>query len=177
MSALSQYIELFDSHRAIIESKSAQVLNDHRQVARESLEGKSLPQKGEEGYEKISVEDMFAPDYGVNINRVNIPVDVSLSFKCDVPNMSTIMAFVVNDSFVPSSTLHNKMPEGVIIDSLAKIAAENHKPDVLVKMPFDAYGEIADYAKAEEISQRGRELMKAALDRYEQISPLGRNDI
>ena len=61
--------------------------------------------------------------------------------------------------------------------ALAKIAAENHKPDVLVKMPFDAYGEIADYAKAEEISQRGRELMKAALDKYEQISPLGRNDI
>lgn len=50
---------------------------------------------------------------------------------------------------------------------LAKIAAERHKPDVLVKMPFDAYGEISDYAKAEEISQRGRELMKAALDKYE----------
>ena len=50
---------------------------------------------------------------------------------------------------------------------LAKIAAERYKPDVLVKMPFDAYGEISDYAKAEEISQRGRELMKAALDKYE----------
>lgn len=61
--------------------------------------------------------------------------------------------------------------------ALAKIAAQNHKPDVLVKMPFDAYGEIADYAKAEEISRRGRELMKAALDKYEQIPPLGRNDI
>ena len=37
----------------------------------------------------------------------------------------------------------------------------------MVKMPFDEYGEISDYAKAEEISQRGRELMKAALDKYE----------
>jgi hypothetical protein len=61
--------------------------------------------------------------------------------------------------------------------ALAKIAAEKHKPDVLVKMPFDAYGEIADYAKAEEISQRGRELMKAALDKYEQSLPLGINEI
>ena len=110
MSALSQYIELFDTHRATIEGKSAQPLNACRQAARQSLEGKSLPTKGTEGYEKTSLEDMFAPDFGVNINRVNIPVDVSLSFKCDVPNMSTIMAFVVNDSFVPSSTLHNKMP-------------------------------------------------------------------
>ena len=61
--------------------------------------------------------------------------------------------------------------------ALAKIAAEKHKPDVLVKMPFDAYGEIADYAKAEEISQRGRELMKAALDKYEQSLPLGMKEI
>lgn len=125
MSALSQYIELFDSHRATIEAKSAEVMNLCRQDARNRLEGKRLPQKGTEGYEKTSIEDMFAPDFGVNINRVNIPVDVSLSFKCDVPNMSTIMAFVVNDSFVPSSTLHNKMPQGVIIDSLAKVATEN----------------------------------------------------
>ena len=50
---------------------------------------------------------------------------------------------------------------------LAKIATERYNPDVLVKMPFDAYGEISDYARAEEISQRGRELMKAALDKFE----------
>ena len=53
--------------------------------------------------------------------------------------------------------------------ALAKIAAERYAPDVLVKMPFDAYGEITDYARAEEISQRGRELMKEALDKYEKI--------
>ena len=42
-----------------------------------------------------------------------------------------------------------------------------NKPDVLVKMPFDAYGEISDYAKASEIAEIGRELMKKALDNYE----------
>ena len=50
---------------------------------------------------------------------------------------------------------------------LAKLAADIHKPDILVKMPFDAYDEIADYAQAREISEAGRELMKEALDRYE----------
>ena len=125
MSALSQYIELYDSHLEVIEGKSSEVLNSHRREARKLLEGKSLPHKGEEGYEKTSIEEMFAPDFGVNINRVNIPVDVSLSFKCDVPNMSTIMAFVVNDTFAPSSTLHNKMPQGVIVDSLARASQEH----------------------------------------------------
>ncbi len=51
--------------------------------------------------------------------------------------------------------------------SLAKVAAERFSPDVLVKMPFDAYGEIGDYAKAREISEAGRELMAEALDKYE----------
>ena len=52
MSALSQYIEIFDSHRATIEAKSAEVMNLCRQDARNRLEGKRLPQKGTEGYEK-----------------------------------------------------------------------------------------------------------------------------
>ena len=39
------------------------------------------------------------------------------------------------------------------------------KPDILVKMPFDSYGEISDYAKAREISDRGYQLMCEALER------------
>lgn len=44
---------------------------------------------------------------------------------------------------------------------------ESITPDLLVRMPFDAYGDIADYAKAAEISQLGRQLMAQALDKYE----------
>ena len=43
-----------------------------------------------------------------------------------------------------------------------------YRPDIVVKMPFDAYGEIADYAKAREISEIGRRLMSEALDKYEE---------
>ena len=41
-------------------------------------------------------------------------------------------------------------------------------PDILVSMPFDAFGAISDYARAEEICEAGRKLMKEALDEYEQ---------
>ena len=51
--------------------------------------------------------------------------------------------------------------------ALAKASAERYNPDILVKMPFDAFDQISDYARAREISQAGRELMKTALDRYE----------
>lgn len=43
-----------------------------------------------------------------------------------------------------------------------------HRPDVVARMPFDAYGDLADYAKAEEIAELGRSLMAEALDRFEE---------
>lgn len=49
----------------------------------------------------------------------------------------------------------------------SEMSIEMYRPDIVVKMPFDAYGEIADYAKAREISEIGRQLMRDALDRYE----------
>jgi|GEM_PF-3656504 len=48
-----------------------------------------------------------------------------------------------------------------------KVAIERFRPDIVVNMPFDSYGQIADYAKAEEISEAGRVLMAEALDKYE----------
>lgn len=41
------------------------------------------------------------------------------------------------------------------------------RPDILVQMPFDAYGDLSDYALAKEITEKGRELMTQALDEYE----------
>ena len=49
----------------------------------------------------------------------------------------------------------------------SRLMVELCKPDILVQMPFDAYGDISDYALAEEIISKGRELMSKALDDYE----------
>ena len=49
----------------------------------------------------------------------------------------------------------------------SRLMVELCKPDILVQMPFDAYGDISDYALAEEIVSKGRELMSKALDDYE----------
>ena len=49
----------------------------------------------------------------------------------------------------------------------SRLMIELCKPDILVQMPFDAYGDISDYALAEEIIARGRELMTQAMDDYE----------
>lgn len=51
--------------------------------------------------------------------------------------------------------------------TIARQAIQLYRPDVLVKMNFDSYGPIPDYAKGEEIAAKGRDLMAAALDEYE----------
>ena len=50
----------------------------------------------------------------------------------------------------------------------SRLMVELCKPDILVQMPFDTYGDISDYALAEEIIAKGREMMAAALDKYEE---------
>lgn len=49
----------------------------------------------------------------------------------------------------------------------SRLMVELCKPDILVQMPFDAYGDISDYALAKEIIEKGRVLMEEALNSYE----------
>lgn len=130
-NSLTQYISLFEENRDLICGNSAPALNAPRSEALDIVRSSRLPDKNTEGFEKTSIEDMFAPDYGVNISRVNIPVDVAASFRCDVPSLSTLLAFVINDSFHPTSKLESKLPEGVIFGSLKRIAEE--KPSLIEK--------------------------------------------
>ena len=123
-NALTQYIKLFEENRDTICSHSAGKLNAVRDEALGRLRDARLPDKNCEGFEKTSIEEMFAPDYGVNISRVNIPVDIAASFKCDVPALSTLLGLVINDAFVPTSQLENKLPEGVFFGSLRRAAEE-----------------------------------------------------
>ncbi len=142
-NAIDQYLDLYHDHREAIDAHSAGALNAMRVLAADALEHAwRLPEHGEEGYEKTSLNDMFAPDFGVNINRVNMPVDVGASFRCGVPNLSTLLAVVVNDRFVPTSTLLKNLPAGLTVCSLADAARE--MPSLVEKY----YGKAADMSDA-----------------------------
>ncbi len=144
MNALQQYIDLFRENRKVVEENAAPFLNEWRDAALDVLDGARLPEKGDKGYEKTSIEEMFAPDYGVNIARVNIPVDVAATFKCDVPGVSTLLGVVVNDRFVASRRLASGLPDGVVFTSL-RDAAERF-PELVGKYYAPMPGNISDSA-------------------------------
>lgn len=138
MKASSQYINIYNENKELINANSADCLNNHRQSALEKLNILNLPELGSENYPFTDLSESIAPDYGINIARLQIPVNPAASFKCDVPNMSTAMFFLINDAWACTDNSFNKIPEGVIIGSLAKVAKSN--PELVGKY----YNTIAD---------------------------------
>ena len=56
---------------------------------------------------------------------------------------------------------------GIMNCTIARMGIELAKPDILVDLPFDSYHGVYGYSHAEEICEKGRELMAQALDKYE----------
>lgn len=132
MNPEKQYIDLYGQCRDIIFAHSASPLNVVRDAAFEDFRRLGFPTKKVERYKYTDIPALFEPDYGLNLNRLAIPVDPYEAFRCDVPNLSTSLYFIVNDAFhekvKPKGQL---LPEGVVVDSLRKVAAE--KPDFIAK--------------------------------------------
>ncbi len=136
-----QYIDLFSQYEAMICTHSAGALNGARASAFADFEKLGFPDKKLENYKYTDISHHFEPNYGLNLNRLSIPVNPYEVFKCDVPNMSTLLYFVLNDSFYNKILPKSELPEGVIVSSL-KEAAEQH-PEIVKQH----YGKLADTSK------------------------------
>ena len=112
-------------------SHSAEVMNAVRDEAYENFKSLGFPTKKVERYKYTDIEKLFEPNYGLNINRLDIPVNPYDAFRCDVPNLSTSLYFVVNDAFYKKSEPKALLPEGVIVDSLKNQAERN--PELIAK--------------------------------------------
>lgn len=56
---------------------------------------------------------------------------------------------------------------GLMNSTIARMGIELTPPDVLASLPYDSYHGVYGYSHAPEIIEKGRELMAAALDKYE----------
>ena len=137
MKPEQQYIDLFTQAEAMICRHSADVLNAPRAAAFAHFQQLGFPSSKNEDYKYSDMGKLFAPDYGLNLNRLSIPVNPNEVFKCDVPNMSTSLFFVLNDSFYRENAT-SRLPEGVLLGSL-KAMSEAH-PDLVRSY----YGKLAD---------------------------------
>lgn len=138
MSSEKQYIDLYNQCKGMINKHAPQVLNDLRDKAFDDFCRLGFPSKKVERYKYTDMQKIFEPNYGLNLNRLEIPVNPYDVFKCDVPNLSTSLYFVVNDCFYDKMLPKCSLAEGVIVGSLSKVAAEH--PELVAKY----YGKIAN---------------------------------
>ena len=126
MGAGLQYIELYEQCRQMICGHSSDVMNAVRDEAFARFKAGGFPTKKVERYKYTDVAKLFEPDYGLNLNRLQIPVDPYRTFSCDVPNLSTSLYFIVNDQFYSQALPTARLPEGVVIGSLKDFATSEY---------------------------------------------------
>ena len=131
MSAEKQYIDLYRQASGMICGHSSDVMNAVRDRAFDDFQRLGFPSKKVERYKYTDMAELFEPDYGLNLNRLDIPVNPYDVFHCDVPNLSTSLYFVVNDAFYYKMLPKTQLPEGVIVGSLSAVAAE--RPELVAK--------------------------------------------
>ena len=107
MTVEQQYIDLFSQTEAMICRHSAEVMNAPRAAAFANFERLGFPTRKQEKYKYTDISKFFEPDYGL---------------KCDVPNMSTSLFFVVNDAFYSRKLPKSHLPEGVLFGGLKEMA-------------------------------------------------------
>ena len=131
MGSEQQYIDLYKQGRTMICEHSSDVMNAVRDAAFERFASAGFPSRKVERYKYTDIQKLFAPDYGLNLNRLTIPVDPYKAFRCDVPNLSTSLYFVVNDRPLLTSpageekkVMRGKLPEGVVVGNLSSSIGE-----------------------------------------------------
>ena len=142
MSVEKGYIDIFLQNRALVEKGSAGIMNSLRDKALDCLAQYGLPHNRLEAYLHTDVSKWFEPDWGMNLARLDMPVDFAQAFKCSVPNLSTQLYFLANDAFASSDTASRSiLPDGVFAGSLKQAALE--RPD----LTDGFYGRLADMDK------------------------------
>ena len=141
MQSEKQYIDLYNETQGMIKQHSCDVLNKVRDKAFEDFKRQGFPTKKMERYKYTDISKLFAPNYGLNLQRLKMPINPYEEFKCDVPDLNTSLYFVVNDQFYTDQLPKPQLNDGIVVDSFSN-ALKTHS-EIITKH----YAKLADTAK------------------------------
>uniref|UniRef100_UPI0032178807 Fe-S cluster assembly protein SufD n=1 Tax=uncultured Draconibacterium sp. TaxID=1573823 RepID=UPI0032178807 len=115
---------------------SSDILNAPRTKAFQDFVMQGIPTRKNENYKYTNLNPAFLPAFEFVHKREEKKTDFNDIFRCDVPQLNTNLALVINGWFHKNENKKGNLPEGVILDSLESISKE--KPELLEK-----YGSLA----------------------------------
>ena len=117
MQMIKAYTDIYEQHAKTVSRSCSKLLNGRRNKAFEKFKSLGFPDASQEEYRHCDLNEVLSIDYGMNINRIDIPINPYDVFSCDVPNLSTKLFFIVNDLFYNNGKAIG-LPEGVFCGSL-----------------------------------------------------------
>ena len=129
MECVQEYINLFESNKALIDKPCTRKLNEEREKAFVRFRAEGFPKLKDENWLHTNVAKKFETDYGMDLGRKAGANSVKSSFTCDVPNLKTVRGYIVNDCFNIAGEDRNKLPKGVLIGKINEIAESN--PEII----------------------------------------------
>lgn len=142
MSALEQYLSLYREQEELLKANSHECLNAYRSAALHQLESQGLPPRRNERYRYASLAEDIAPDFGLNLRRSAPVGDPYKGYRCAVPQMDTLLFYVVNDVVCMPEGSKTALPQGLHILPLCE-AAERF-PEVVQRHYHQAAGRKYD---------------------------------
>lgn len=121
----AQYLDLFRSQRDLIDRHAPALLNSKRDLARDVLEEVGIPRRGSEEYQRTDLESLFEKDFGLNLNRIEIPLQREPIYSCDITKDDlSVKSSVVNDDYrqMIFENAKRKLPQTVFVGSIAEFA-------------------------------------------------------
>ncbi len=131
-----KYTAHYNEVKDLLREGSSDVLNSKRNKAFQDFVMQGIPTRKNENYKYTNLQPQFFPEYKFMHQREKTEVDLNAAFRCDVPQLDTHLAFIFNGWFYEENRQIGKLPEGVIVESLEKVAHE--QPGLLEK-----YGQLA----------------------------------
>lgn len=113
-----QYIKLFEEENGTLRAGSCEVMNDRREAAMNDFKRLRFPSRKVERYRYTDAGKAFAPDFGLNLRRLNFNVDPYEAYRCSVPHMDSTLYYMINDIFYASSLPKRTCHGDVYVGSL-----------------------------------------------------------
>jgi Fe-S cluster assembly protein SufD len=110
-------LSLFRQSTGILETRSGEILNLHREQAFHDFDRLGVPTTKNENYKYTPLEKYFAGKYDVELEANPFKVDVKDIFRCDVPDLNTHVILVLNGFFY-SNDRQGNLPAGMIVTGL-----------------------------------------------------------
>lgn len=120
IEALGQYLVLVQSNPGLFRDDPP-LLARLRQEALGRLPGEIESYRADKTIPaECRPDTMYAPDYGINLQHLEMTADVASAFRCGVPNLNCYLAVVVGD-VVHFTDSMLKAPEGLEVYSLRNV--------------------------------------------------------